>query len=171
MANQTPEDVIKRYLQDAIAAEKSFETQLRSFAQDADRQDVRDLFETHADETKLQHERLTSRLDALGESPSGGKSFLAHLLGMAPKTAQLGHEQVEKTTQNLMMAYGMESAECAMYEAMAAVARRAGDAATEQLAQEIGEQERQTALKVWDQIGPCAIAAYDQLTVPGRRAA
>lgn len=42
---------------------------------------------------------LTARLEALGASTSGRESFLVHMFGMAPKTAQMGHEADEKTTQ------------------------------------------------------------------------
>src|SRR5436190_24222007 len=87
MAQQAPVEVIQRYLSDAIAAEKNFESQLRAFAKETDQGPVQQLFAQHADETRLQHERLTARLEALGGSPSGMKSFLAHLFGFAPKAA------------------------------------------------------------------------------------
>jgi len=100
--------MIIRYLQDAIAAEKSFETQLRGFAEEGDSAQAHALFATHADETRRQYEDLTSRLNALGGSVSTVKSFLAHIFGLTPKTAQLGHEESERVTQNLMMAYAVE---------------------------------------------------------------
>jgi hypothetical protein len=46
------ENPIERYLEDAIAAEKSFETQLRGFAEEATLEQARGAFRTHADETK-----------------------------------------------------------------------------------------------------------------------
>src|SRR5690349_2631177 len=105
MAQQAAGDVIRRYLADAIAAEKNFEDQLRASAKDTDQGPVQQLFAQHADETKRQHQRLTARLEALGGSPSGMKSFLAHLFGFAPKTAQIGHDEAEKGSQDLMAAY------------------------------------------------------------------
>src|SRR5690242_12452744 len=99
---EEPIDVIKRYLQDAIAAEKSFETQLEGFSKEGNDQEAKAAFAQHARETRNQYERLTVRLEALGGSTSGFKSFMAHVFGMSPKSAQLGHDEEERTTQNLI---------------------------------------------------------------------
>jgi ferritin-like metal-binding protein YciE len=156
MAQQTTNDVIRRYLQDAIAAEQTFESQLRAGANDTDQAAVRQVFAQHADETKWQHEQLTARLEALGGGASGFKGFLAHLFGFAPKAAQVGHDEAEKGTQNLIAAYAVEHSEIAMYEALAAAASTAGDTQTEQLARAIQQQERQAAEKVWNLIAASA---------------
>ena len=52
--SETSTDVIKRYLEDAVAAEKSFETQLQGFSQEGDDQAAKALFHHHALETKRQ---------------------------------------------------------------------------------------------------------------------
>jgi ferritin-like metal-binding protein YciE len=157
MKTQDAVEVIKDYLQDAIAAERSFETQLRAFAQEAnDRSDVRELFEQHADETRDQHVALTERLRELDGAPSGVRSLLALMFTTPPAVAQTGHEQEEKITQNLMIAFAVENSEVAMYESLATVASAAGDGATENLARRIQNQERATAEKVWKQIAPAA---------------
>jgi len=148
---------INRYLEDAIAAEKSFETQLRGFAKEATLDEARSLFEQHAEETKRQHENLTARLEALGGSTSSLKSFLAHMFNSAPKIAQTGHNDEERTTQDLMMAYAVENAEVAMYEALVIAAETVGDDATADLARRIQAEERATAEKVWSAIAPSAI--------------
>jgi ferritin-like metal-binding protein YciE len=85
---ETATDVIKRYLVDAIAAEKSFETQLDTFSKEGDNEQAKSLFAQHAQETKSQYERLTSRLEALGGSTSTAKNILAHLFSNAPKALQ-----------------------------------------------------------------------------------
>ena len=163
MAQQTPGDVIKAYLQDAIAAERNFETQLRQFAREGENEIVQRMFLQHADETRLQHERLTARLKDIGGSPSTMKSILAHMFGMAPKMGQVFHDESERVVQNLMMAYAVENAEIAMYEALATVAAAAGDAETEALARSIQVQERQTADKVWSQVANAARASFLKL--------
>ena len=152
---------INRYLEDAIAAEKSFETQLRGFAKEATFDEARGLFEQHADETKRQYEDLTARLDALGGSTSTLRSFLAHVFNSAPKMAQLGHEDEERTTQDLMMAFAVENAEVAMYEALIVAAETVGDDATAELARRIQAQERATADKVWSAIAPSALESFE----------
>lgn len=156
-------DIVKRYLQDAIAAEKSFETQLNGFAEEGDDIEVRRLFSVHANETRGQYERLTARLNELGGETSTFKSLLAHVFNMAPKTPSLGHEEQEKTTQNLMIAYAVENSEVAMYEALAVVATAAGDTATATLARTIQEQEHETAQKVWMHIARSAARAYQTM--------
>jgi ferritin-like metal-binding protein YciE len=170
---ETSVDVIKRYLQDAIAAEKSFETQLEGFSKEGDDTVVQSLFRQHAAETKQQYERLTARLAALGGSPSTAKSLLAHVFGLSPKAAQLGHEKEERTTQNLMMA--VENSEMAMYESLATVAEAAGDTETASLARQIQAQEKETAEKIWRVLPGCAEQAFLRVTsdsgFPGTRTA
>jgi ferritin-like metal-binding protein YciE len=167
---ETSTDVIKRYLQDAIAAEKSFETQLQGFAKEGDDEAAKAAFHQHALETKQQYEQLTARLHALGGSPSTAKSFLAHIFGLSPKTAQIGHEEEERTTQNLMMAFAVENSEVAMYESLIAVAEAAGDTQTAALARQIQEQEKQTAQKVWSLLPNAAITAFRRVTTQGSAA-
>ncbi len=161
---ETSIEVIKRYLEDAIAAEKSFETQLQGFANDGDDPAAKAAFHQHSLETRQQHERLTARLEALGGSPSGAKSLLAHIFGLSPKTAQIGHEKEERTTQNLITAYAVENSEIAMYESLAAVAEAAGDTQTADLARSIQAEEKTTAERIWKLIPSAAIAALQRLT-------
>ena len=161
---ETSVDVIKRYLEDAIAAEKSFETQLQGFANEGDNVAAKTAFHQHALETRQQYERLTARLEALGGSPSGAKSLLAHIFGLSPKTAQIGHEKEERTTQNLMMAYAVENSEIAMYESLATVAEAAGDSQTASLARSIQAEEKATAEKVWKLLPTAALEAFERVT-------
>ncbi len=154
---------IARYLQDAIAAEKSFETQLEAFSKEGDDEQAKALFAQHAVQTRSQYERLTARLEALGGSTSTLKSFVAHVFGLSPKTAQLGHEKEERTTQNLIMAFSVENAECAMYESLIASATAAGDEITADLGREIQAEEKRTAEKVWALIAPAAQNAFARI--------
>lgn len=162
---ETSTDVIKRYLQDAIAAENSFETQLNAFAKEADDfPAAQTAFQQHATETHNQIERLTVRLEALGGSTSAAKSVMAHLFNFSPKAAQLGHEKAERITQNLMMAFAVENSECAMYESLIASAEAAGDTETASLARSIQAQEKATAEKVWKLIPQAATQAFRTVT-------
>ena len=163
MATERAVKVIRRYLEDAIAAEKTFEDQLRGFAKEGSSEQVHRVFLQHADETHDQCERLTRRLDELGGSPSEAKSFLAHLFGVAPKIAQVGHDTVDRVTQNLMIAYAVENSEIAMYESLIAVAQAAGDDETALLARDIQQQEIEAADKVWRLISPWAQTSFNKL--------
>jgi ferritin-like metal-binding protein YciE len=161
---KTKEEVLARYLEDAIAAEKSFESQLISFSEEVQDSVVQAMFRLHAEETKQQYTVLTQRLEELGGSTSTIKSFLAHLFNSAPKLAQVGHDVFERETQDLMMAFAVENAEVAMYESLAEVARLSGDSRTESLAREIQQQEKSTAEKVWAQVSPAARRAVQAAT-------
>jgi len=163
MAAQTPIDTIKRYLEDAIAAEQHFETHLTAAAQEANQLEVKQLFTQHAAETRTQHQRLTARLAELGGSPSGVKSFMANLFGFAPKLAQVGHERAERSTQDLIVAFSVENSEIAMYESLANAADQAGDPQTAALAREIQAEEQATAQKVFALIGPSARDSYTRV--------
>lgn len=167
MAQQAPVDAIRRYLTDTIAAEKNFEDQLRAFARETDQTTARQLFEQHANETARQYQRLEARLEALGGSTSGMKSFLSHLLGFAPKMAQLGHDEAEKGTQDLIIAYAVEHSEIAMYEALFTSATEAGDTETAQLAREIQQEEKMAAEKVWNLIAASARDSFQKVTGQG----
>jgi ferritin-like metal-binding protein YciE len=167
MAQETAKGVIKRYLEDAIAAERSFETQLRGMSKEGDQPEVQQLFVQHAEETRNQYERLTTRLEALGGSPSTFKSFLANFFGAAPKAAQVGHEPAEKASQDLMIAFAVENSEIAMYEALATSAEAAGDTVTAQLARDIQQEERRTAEKVWSLLAPVSREAFRRVTSGG----
>jgi ferritin-like metal-binding protein YciE len=164
MAQQTATEAISRYLEDAIAAEDTFESQLRAFAKDAEHPEVEQIFSQHAEETAHQKERLTLRLQALGGKPSGLKGFLGSVFGMAPKAAQMGHDKAERDTQDLMAAYAVEHSEIAMYEALAVAASACGDLETERLARAIQEEERRAAEKVWSQLASVARQSFLKVT-------
>lgn len=151
-----PVSIIRDYLEDIIAAEKSFETQLTGFSKEGDYAPAQQAFAAHAKETRSQWEMLTQRLEAIGGSTSTLKSFLAHMFNFAPKAAQVGHDATERVTQNLMMAFAVENAEVAMYEAFSEACTAAGDLESERLAKTIQPQEQQTAEKVWSMLGPVA---------------
>jgi len=153
-------NLIIRYLENAIASEKSFETQLEGFANNAAFEPARTAFATHATETREQYEQLTRRVHGLGGEPSALKSALAHMFNAAPKIAQTGYSAEERTVQDLMMAFAVENAEVAMYEAMVIAAEAFGDPETASLAREIQSQERATAEKVWQLIAPLSREAF-----------
>ena len=166
-AHQSSRELILRYLEDAIAAERNFEGQLRTFAKEGDIPDARALFADHAMETKRQYERLEARLQELGgkTGPSTAvKSLVAQFIGLVPKAAQIAQYESEVSTQNLIMAYSVENSEIAMYEALAVAASSAGDAETEALARSIQREEKQSAEKIWHLLSKAARTSYVKVT-------
>jgi ferritin-like metal-binding protein YciE len=168
---ENAQDVIIRYLQDAIAAERAFETQLRDFAGEADDAEGREIFSQHAEETRQQHQLLSERLASLGGTRSTGKSFLAGMFSLAPKTAQIGFARSERLTQNLIMAFSVENSEIPMYESLALTAAAGGDPETSQLARSIQKQEQETAAKVWGLIARAAERSYAAIVESARGSA
>ena len=164
MPTESSREVIKRYIEDAIAAERNFETQLKAFSKEGEQAPVQRLFAEHAIETSHQHERLTARLEELGGRPSVLKSFFAHIFNFAPKTAQIGHDAAEKSSQDLIIAFAIENSEIAMYEELAVVAAFAGDTETERLARAIQDEECAAAIKVWDLIDSICRQSFMKVT-------
>jgi ferritin-like metal-binding protein YciE len=150
MARYAPREVMRRYLQDAIAAEINYENHLRQFAADARREPgLREIFLQHAEETRRQAAWLRMRLDTLHGVPSGVKALRAQLAWIGPKVAQLGHDGAERVSQDLLTAFTIECSEIAMYEALAVAAATAGDSETERLARGIQKEERRMADRLW----------------------
>ena len=160
----TSKEVIGQYLQSAIAAERKFEENLRSFAQVGDDQDVQLAFAEHADETRSQLDRLVDRLGALGLAAAGSDTPLASLPQFAPDFAGAGDAPEVRLVQNLITAYCVETGECAMYEALASVASAAGDSETEQLARTIQSEEVRAAEKVFHFLRSRSKIAFNVLT-------
>jgi ferritin-like metal-binding protein YciE len=161
---ETGADLVRRYLEDLFAAEKSSEAQLRGFAKDGDDADVQTAFLSHAEQTRTQMERLGERLQALGGTPSTASNSFAQLFDLTPKPVPLGDGAEGRVAQNLMMAFAIEKSECAMYEALASVAAAAGDSTTETLARDIQAQETAAADQLWHFIPTRAKIAFNMLT-------
>ncbi len=164
MASTSSSELIQRYLQDAIASEKSFESRLRAMAEGGENPRARELFVSHADETKRQYSRLTSRLQVLGGSPSTAKSIMAHIFGSIPKAGQIGTKEEDKDTQNLIIAYAIEQSEVATYEALKVAAEAVGDLPTAHLAEEIQREEQMAAQRIWNLLPASARLSVERQT-------
>ena len=164
MATTSSSDLIQRYLQDVIASEKAFESQLRSMARDSDDARIEELFVAHADETKRQYGRLTARLQALGGSPSTTKSFMAHVFNAVPRAGQIGQRDEDRNTQNLIIAYAIEQSEAATYEALKVAAQTVGDMPTAQIAEEIQREEQMAAQRIWNLLPATARSSVERQT-------
>jgi ferritin-like metal-binding protein YciE len=154
------QDIIVRYLQDAEAAERTFEDTLASFSKTADQPAVQSALASMSLKARSQHERLEARLQALGAARSAAKSALAHALGLVPILAQTGETTARKGAQDLMIAIAAAAADSAMYEALAAAAAAAGDLPTERLARQLQEEERQNGQEAAMLLRQSAIHAF-----------
>lgn len=164
MTEENAVDLLKRYMQNAIAAEKSFEVQLRNMAEESGEDTVRRIFREHADETRIQQERLAERLRELGGTPTPVGSFMGHILSLSSKSAQAGREMEERNSHDLILAFAVENGEIAMYEELATVAALAGDVETEHLARVLQMEERQAAEAIWSLIAPNSTVSFSRKT-------
>lgn len=89
---------------------------------------------------------------------------------MVPKAAQLGHDESERSTQDLMMGFAVENSEIGMYECLATFAADAGGTITEQLARDIQAEERRAAEKMWNALPASARSTYDKIAIKTRTA-
>ena len=153
-------DVIKRYVRDAVAAEKSFETQLQRFAKEVDNEPAKTVLQKHASETKQQHERLNDRLQNLEGSASGVRSFLPHIFGLGIKGVQ---DKRGRAPHELTITYAVANSMLAMYECLATMAEAAGDAETAELANEIQSEKRAMAQEIWNLLPAIALEAYKRV--------
>jgi ferritin-like metal-binding protein YciE len=156
------QDTIVRYLQDAEAAERTFEDALASLSKAGDQPAVQSSLAAMSQNARTRHERLEARLKALDAGRSSVKSALAHALGFTPMLAQVGQTPSEKNTQHLMLTIATAAAGSAMYEALAAAAAAAGDGATEQLARELQNEERRDYREAAALLRQSAVDAFER---------
>jgi ferritin-like metal-binding protein YciE len=142
---ETQQERLIRYLDDAWAFEKALVDNLRAMADDVNDPQVRTMFEQHAQVTKDQEEALEARIRALGDEPNGTKGWFNRMVAWVGEAVQgRAHDEYDKTTQNLMKAFGIENFEIAMYTALESYASTIGDTETVQLAVSHRMQEEQT---------------------------
>jgi ferritin-like metal-binding protein YciE len=75
---------------------------------------------------------------------------------MAPAAVQPGHIEEERTVQNLIVAFAIENAEVAMYEALRISAGMAGDTMTASMVERMQTQEQLAAERIWNLIAMAA---------------
>jgi ferritin-like metal-binding protein YciE len=151
-----------RYLADAHSIEEQALAQLRSAPEIAGEERLAGALGAHLLETET-HERLVrERMSALGESPSrlkdmimavGGKGFVIFARSQPDTPGKLASH-----------AYSYEHLEVAAYELLARVARSAGDAETEAMAERIRADEERMATRladIFDETVRASIAGLD----------
>jgi ferritin-like metal-binding protein YciE len=145
-----------RYLNNAWAVEKALVETLKEMAEEVHDSQARSLFQEHGQVTYQQEEDLEARIRALGEEPSGGKSFFTQMVGKIGEALQGTQDDYDTVTQDLMKAYASEHLEIAMYQALESYSKAIGDDATAQLARRHMQQEKEAAEKIWPLIAPTA---------------
>ncbi len=157
---QNSNDRLIRYLQDAHAAEIGIAKMLEESIDGANNVQVKTTLQEHLDVTRVQAQRLETRLHALGGEPSSGKGFLNSLMGKVSDLLNMGHDDYDKTTQDLIKGFATEHLEMGMYSSLEAYATAYGDTETAALARQLFDEEKQAAEKVFPLIAMIAQDTY-----------
>jgi ferritin-like metal-binding protein YciE len=145
------EQKIVQYLNEAHGAELALVRQLQAQIAMTPRSQYRDGLETHLQETRRHAERLEGRLAELGQGNNPlqvGLGALESLVGQALALTKTPFDLVrgtggeEKVLKNAKDSCAAEALEIATYTSIARLARIAGDAKTERLADTILRDEQ-----------------------------
>ena len=150
MSKQQKQKIVQ-YLNEAHGSELALVRQLQAQIAMTPKGSYRDGLETHLDETRRHAERLEARLNELGEGNNplqAGLGAIESLIGQAlaltktPLDLVRGSGGEEKVLKNAKDSCAAEALEIATYTAIARLARIAGDAKTERLANSLMADEQ-----------------------------
>jgi len=149
-----------RYLNEAYAKERQLETALEAHAEVTTLEEYAKRLRAHRKETRAHADRVAQRIKQLGGTPEAVPMAGAHdglaqaaesvvgVLGRAMAAAKGSLDTVrrrgeqERMLRNARTEYQEEAYEIALYTAIEAVAKQAGDTDTAKLAQSILTEER-----------------------------
>ena len=171
------EQKIVQYLNEAHGAELALVRQLQAQIAMTPRGQYRDRLETHLQETRRHAERLEGRLAELGQGNNPlqvGLGALESLVGQALALTKTPFDLVrgtggeEKVLKNAKDSCAAEALEIATYTALARLARTAGDAKTERLAESVLRDEQRMLDRLLKEI-PRLTDAVARAEFDGRR--
>lgn len=151
---------LRKYLADAHAIEQQAVGLLQRGQELAGNEQVAEVYEEHLAETREHAELVAERLRALGGDPSGLKDAALRLGALNWGAFFQGHP--DTPGKLAAFAYAFEHLEIGGYEQLKRVARKAGDAETEEAAVRILAQERAAAehvAGVFDEATTASLAA------------
>lgn len=152
-ADMAAKDKLISYLRDAHAMEQNVVRMLDSMISTTDDPGIKEDLEHHKGETEGQLERLSSRLEAIGEDTSTIKDAGAIMGALAKGVGDA--VRTDKPGKNARDGFVTEHLEIASYELLERLARRAGDEETAKIARQNREEEEAMAEKIagtWDKV-------------------
>ncbi len=160
MPGEDIQEQIVKYLTDVHSTEENAISQLRTGAESVEDERLAQVLREHLTETE-EHERLVrQRLEALDASPSTLKDTVQK--GAAALTGAMSGGAPDTTGKVAIQAFTTEHLEIASYRMLRAVAERAGDHETGQLAERILEQEQTAAQKLDGLLEQAALSGLPQ---------
>jgi len=160
MAADDLKDQLVAYLTDVHSTEANALQQLRAGADSVQDAQLAQVLREHLAETEEQQRLVRERLEAYGASPSKLKDIVQK--GGAMAAGALAKSAPDTTGKIAIQAYAFEHLEIASYRMLRAVAERAGDQETVQMAERILEQERAAAEKLDGLLEQVAIVSLPQ---------
>jgi ferritin-like metal-binding protein YciE len=149
--NKQQQQKVVQYLNEAHGAELALVRQLQAQIAMTPKGQYRDGLESHLGETRRHAERVEARLSELGQGNNpvqAGLGALESLIGQAlaltktPLDLVRGSGGEEKVLKNAKDSCAAEALEIATYTALGRLARTAGDAKTERLAESVLADEQ-----------------------------
>jgi ferritin-like metal-binding protein YciE len=148
MATNDLKSLLIKHIQDAHAMEQNVNHMLTSMIVSTNDEEIKKGLEAHKEETRIQAERLTQRLEAHGASVSPIREAGA-VLGALQKGI-VDQIRPEKAGKNARDAFVTEHLEIAAYELLERLAVRAGDEETAQVARQNRAEEEEMARLIAD---------------------
>ncbi len=132
---ETNRDKAIRYLQDTHAAEKAAESMLAGLADGTDCPvDVRVSAATGLQQCRNRITLISQRLTEIGGDNSTLKDWLDNAMAKVSDLMNRGHDDIDKTTMDLVKAHAGGHALHGIYCALASYSKATGDTATQELA-------------------------------------
>ena len=151
MSTTETKNQLVKHIDEAYAMEQNVLRMLGSMIDTTEDARMKADLEHHKLETEQQAERLKSRLEAHGESPSMIREAGGIVGALMKEVVDLARS--EKAGRNLRDGYATEHMEIASYQLLERVAEKAGDAETAAVARQNRMQEEDMAAKLeqyWD---------------------
>lgn len=154
-----------RYLKDLHAAEAGTADIFEGLSKDDDLEPaLRQQASQFYQQTKAQASAIEQRLHALGADNSGAKDFVNNLLSKASDLLNIGHDDEDKLTQDLIKAFAATNLHVGAYESLRAYATTIGDTETANFATQGRQQDEQVAKALLQAIGRKAPQAAGNAT-------
>lgn len=171
-----PKTLVLQYLDEAHATETALVTNLKAHIAMTTEKSYKRLLERHLKETRAQVENIDKRRKELG-ADDDGRGLVAGAIGLArdaagqalvlskgPIDAVRTINQTERQLKNARDEAATEAIEIAVYDALEAIARAAGDTQTAKLAADHRKQEEKMLADLRKEIAKLAVNLFADRT-------
>jgi ferritin-like metal-binding protein YciE len=159
LPTESIQERLVRYLNDAWALEHNAVDMFHNMAEEVTDPVIREALEDYRSLSHEQQQRLATRLDALGQEPSGSKGVLHQMMSRIWDALHRPRDGADRTLQDLIQGLGTVHFTIAMYQALESYARAANDEVSAELANELLREEIDAAERLRPLLTPAAVRA------------